>query len=96
MTWSPFGNEVEIASTCPHCREAQNRVSADDGQSAPRPGDYDVCAACSGLAIFNDALELRELTAEEWAALVGAPEQLRLIQNVQNALREARKTLGRE
>lgn len=51
-----------IVTSCPQCLEDMKECTGD-GQ--PSPGDFAICESCGEWNVFNDALKLRVLTAED-------------------------------
>ena len=54
---------LNTCMACGYAHDAASIVGAKDHQ--PRPGDMSVCLNCGHLAVFDDQLRLRALTADE-------------------------------
>ncbi len=68
---------------CPYCGIEHNACTNPEEDIMPSPGDASVCINCAKVSIFNDKLELRELTHEETIEIYTNVEVQRIISSIQ-------------
>ena len=54
---------------CPACQAPLNRATHPTARVGPKPGDLNVCIRCAVVMMWDEALKLRELNAEEQLSL---------------------------
>ena len=58
---------VDLTSFCAHCRYEHNRASPLDGVAQrPKNGDITICIRCGEWNVFEDNLQLRKPTVDEY------------------------------
>lgn len=62
--------QMETPTQCLKCRTKLEATTAvKSGPPGPTPGALSICWYCGALAVFDEDLQLRELTADERATL---------------------------
>lgn len=82
---SSWRNPALLTPKCPSCGTAVGAATGVSGSQVPEPGNISICAYCTGVAMYDDELALRELEDEELAALQQDPVW-EIIKNVKAAL----------
>lgn len=67
---------------CPDCGAAVDAATPLDGESIPKEGSAAICLYCSGVAIYDENLSLRQPTPEEQLEIASDVEIIRAIQVV--------------
>jgi hypothetical protein len=57
----------EIVRICPYCYKDQNTNDNKDQISAP--GEFAICIACGGLAIYDERLRLQKANLKEMSSI---------------------------
>jgi hypothetical protein len=85
----------EITSgVCPHCKLVLDRhLNALDDSYVPCPGTVTLCAGCSSVLVFDEHMQLREITAEELATAPG--HMLQLMREMFDYLKRIRDEEGK-
>jgi hypothetical protein len=64
------------STTCPNCHESITGagVVVEEEVRPPEPGDIAICFYCRHIAIYDDALQIRDPTDAEVVEIAGDPE----------------------
>lgn len=69
---------------CRKCKTTLETTTALDSKTpAPTPGSLSICWYCGALALFDQDLKLRELTADEQADIEGNPKLQRILKGLE-------------
>ena len=60
-----LSNEVR----CPGCKSICDGFTGDEMYGQPKPNDYTICMYCASVCVFNDDMEMVEVTEEEFDKL---------------------------
>jgi hypothetical protein len=71
---------------CPWCGDPQDAATGVTTAAAPKPGDWSLCNACGGVALFRRDLTKRRASAAELAA--ARPDTRDLLLRASAAIRE--------
>jgi hypothetical protein len=72
-------------SACTNCGKVLDGATCVGTDAAPDPGDATICINCGHLMVFDAALGLRELTAEEIRQMAG-DERILAVQRARGQL----------
>ena len=69
-------NERLAATTCPECGAMlDDATNMEDDSLKPEPGDISCCIECAVVLEYQDDMQMRKLSADEFLAL---PDDVRL------------------
>lgn len=71
MTNTTTSSSSSGRQPCPSCEHPIAGVYALTRDSSPSPGGLSICPRCGAVLIFTDALSVRLIELQEWAALDG-------------------------
>lgn len=67
-----IGSDVDVpVSNCTNCGHKCDAAFGIGDDARPSPGDFTLCIMCGHLMCFTEALELRDPTPQEVAAIAG-------------------------
>lgn len=65
------GQQTPPAS-CPNCGAVHNMAAAvDESARMPSPGDASICIKCGHLCVYDEHLDLRDPTGDEFVKIAG-------------------------
>lgn len=76
--------------SCPTCGYKMDGATSYEGRT-PHPDSVSICIQCTTPSMFDESLQLRNLTEEETEALNNDPEFIRLQQAIAAVNRMTRK-----
>jgi hypothetical protein len=77
--------KIDTASNCPCCgKKLDGATSLDNQPVLPSKGDLSICFYCATVSIFDENLNIKQLTKEEFSQL---PE------DIKTSIRSARDSL---
>ncbi len=88
-------NERLASTTCPECGAMlDDATNTEDASLKPEPGDISCCIGCAVVLEYQDDMQMRKLSADEFLAL---PDDVRLeIAKYARAIHKVHEEITRE